>query len=229
MLDLYVYPFSCFRFINKIILLSCVALSTCTPSIAAANSGSISPIPPDKEHITTSYLSRINEDSTISEAISFLTDIREYLIDQGYMVLPLEDLCLGMRNYLVQQGIFIDDEEMETLYEEISRQESSTEPSFQLAINTSSKYNLDYIKSSKKKDGKETKIKSKMMFGFIKCLAGGLICIIPFAPVQAAGAGLVMSGINDCIDSAREQGDENEHIQQMDEQRRRESQQDLNI
>jgi len=68
-----------------------------------------------------------------------------------------------------------------------------------------------------------------MMFGFIKCIAGGLICIIPFPAIQAAGAGLVMSGINDCLDGAREQGDENERLQQMDEQRRREAQQQLDI
>ncbi|MES2199226.1 MAG: hypothetical protein V4489_03555 [Chlamydiota bacterium] len=222
MLDLHVSFFPYSRFINKIIFLSSITLTIFSPTPILASSNDFPPTHTDQEWLA-SYLSRINEDTTLSEAISFLRDLRECLIDQGYDIPSLEDLCSGMRDYLMQQGIFIDDEEVEELYEEILRQENSAEPSFRAAINTNTKYNLDYVKSSKKKEGKETKVKSKTMFGFIKCIVGGLICIVPFPPVQAAGAGLIMSGINDCIDGAREQGDENEQLQQMDEQRRREA------
>ncbi len=139
----------------------------------------------------------------------------------------LTDLCINVRNYLLQNGVDLDEEDFEEIFFEIQKRENylfENANSFH-ALNNTNPYKVIQTKKHKRKEHKngEIKVKSKTTFGLLKCIAGGLICIIPIPAVQAVGAGLILNGINDCIDSAREQGDENEQIQKMEEQRRREA------
>ena len=67
-------------------------------------------------------------------------------------------------------------------------------------------------------------MKSKGVFGFLKALAGGLMCLVPITPVQVAGGAFIVDGIKDMIDDARETGDENERQQKLDALRRQEAQ-----
>jgi hypothetical protein len=126
---------------------------------------------------------------------------------------------------LSEQCIEVDLFQFRRVYEEIELREHASH--LKNSDNLSKGYQFEFIKNSKsdKKEKKKVKLNGKTVFGLVKCLAGGLLCIIPVPAVQVAGAVLVMTGVNDCIDGAREQGDENERQQQMDEERRRENQQ----
>ncbi len=209
-----------FRFTYKAIFLTCATLFLLPCSAPCAT---LLPIQGNVNEIFAE-LCVIDEESSLEESIAFLIDLRTSLLQQGYNCPSLTDLCLNAYNYLAEQGIEIDLFQFQELYEEIERQEQNV--TLKTANNLSAGYYIQLIKHSKsdKKEKKDVKINSKTICGLVKCLAGGLLCIIPVPAVQIAGAGLVMTGVNDCIDGSREQGDENERQQQMDEQRRRENQ-----
>ncbi|NNM43187.1 MAG: hypothetical protein HKM07_02465 [Chlamydiae bacterium] len=42
------------------------------------------------------------------------------------------------------------------------------------------------------------------MVGLFKCVAGGLLCVVPVPFVQTVGTGLILNGINDCINAMSE-------------------------
>jgi len=150
--------------------------------------------------------------------------VRESLISKGYSCPLLTEMCLRLRDYLLEKGIEFDDEEIQDLYDEIEKRESLINAaSFKFWEGNDCQSKIQLVKHKHKDDKKHYKMKSKGIFGFVKCLAGGLICIIPIPAAQAIGAGLVLNGINDIIDDARETGDENERLQRMDEQRRQEA------
>lgn len=176
------------------------------------------------------YLNSVDEDTDVEEVVDFLINLRESLVHKGYQCPTLTEMADGIRRYLIEKQIPFDEEEIQEIYEEIAKRESQIHPaSFRLHDGYSKGFKVELCKHKHKhkdkKDKKEFKMKSKGIFGFVKCIAGGLICIIPVPAVQAVGAGLVLNGINDIMDDARETGDENERLQKMDEQRRREAQQ----
>lgn len=171
------------------------------------------------------YFNSIDAETDVEEVVDFLISLRESLVSKGYSCPSLAEICLRMRDYLIEKGIQFDDEEIEEIYEEILRRQDQIFPtSFQISIDKAQSTKVEFVKHKHKKDRNGVKMKSKGVFGFLKCIAGGLICIIPVPAVQAIGAGLVLNGINDIIDNAREEGDENERLKNIDEQRRREAQ-----
>ena len=104
----------------------------------------------------------------------------------------------------------MDDEEIGEIYEEFAKREATMiQSSYYQAVNRVSKYKIEQVEHKGKKN-REFKASGKIVFGFLKCIARGLLCIIPVSPVQAVGAGLALNGLNDCIDAAREQGEQNE-------------------
>lgn len=172
------------------------------------------------------YFNSIDENTDVEEVIDFLISLRESLVSKGYTCPSLAEMCLRMRDYLMEKGIQYNDEEFDELYAEILMRQSQIFVNSQglpISQNWSPKFKL--AKHKDKKDKNTFKMKSKGVFGFLKCVAGGLICIIPVPVVQAVGGGLILNGINDIIDNAREEGDENERLRNLDEQRRKEAQQ----
>jgi hypothetical protein len=220
MLDIPFFLFSRVRFAYKAVFLTWVTLFSLICSVSFA---SFLPIYEDANELFAE-LCAIDEESPLEDVVASLIDLRNSLLEQGYSCPSLTDLCLRVYNYLSAQGIEIDLVQFQGLYEEIERQECAT--TLKMSGNLGLGYQIQLVKHPKsdKKEKKKAQLNSKTVCGLVKCLAGGLLCIIPVPAVQIAGAGLVMTGVNDCIDGSREQGDENERQQQMDEQRRRENQ-----
>lgn len=181
-----------------------------------------------EQELLNYYFNSTDEPADMEEVIDFLISLRSSLIVQGYQCPPLTQLALGMVDYLSTQGVAIDPKDFQEIYEEILRRESSQESCFFQKSRGNQRPQITLIKHKHahkhhhKKKSREVKVHSKGAFGFLKCLAGSLICLIPVPAVQAIGAGLILNGINDIIDDAREVGDENARLQQMDQQRRNE-------
>ena len=228
MLDLPINLRRFYRPVSAVILLSSLALSPLHGHEYHDGQRSI-PQHFEQEWINR-YFNSIDEETDVEEVVDFLISTRESLVAKGYACPSLSELCMRVRSALIERGIEMDDEVVQEIYEEIGRRENQIGPFFQQSyLKIDNKYKIELIKHKhkNKKDKKELKMKSKGVFGFLKCLAGGLICIIPVPAVQAVGAGLILNGINDIVDDARETGDENERLQKMDEQRRREAQQGI--
>lgn len=220
---------SCVRIAHSCILLSCCAAMPLHSSQYWESE--TKPFQHFEQDWITRYFDSIDDDTEVGEVIDFLVAIRETLISRGYECPSLVELAIRLKEYLMAQGIEIDEGAIQELYEEIYRREQFINPaSFKFASSNFFNTSFELCKHKRKdkhkdkKDEKEFKMKSKGVFGFLKCLAGGLMCIVPFAPIQAAGGALVLNGINDIIDDAREVGDENERLQKLDEQRRRDAQ-----
>jgi hypothetical protein len=162
------------------------------------------------------YLNSLNEDVSVEEAVDFLMSLKKSLKAKGYEVPNLTEMCFRMKNYLTDQNISVDEDDFNQLLDEIHMREGGNPFNFAVLDN----YNFSDSYVLKVKSKKANKLSSKMTFGLIKCLGGGLLCIIPFPAVQAVGAGLVLNGINDCIDDARDQGDVNERMQKLDQLKR---------
>lgn len=175
------------------------------------------------------YFDSIDEDTELGEMVDFLVSFKSSMEMKGQVCPSLVDLMFQARDFLRSNGVEVDQDEFEMIHQEIlSREIVTSSQTFYRPSLRSERPNIELVKKHKhKKDkkGGEVKVKGKTIFGFIKCIAGGLICIIPIPAAQAVGAGLIVNGINDMVDGAREQGDENEQQQRMDEQRRREAQQ----
>jgi hypothetical protein len=175
------------------------------------------------------YFESIDDDTEIGEVIDFLAAIRESWIVRGYECPSLLELAIRLREHLSINGIEFDEKEIPMLYEEIYKREQLITPTlFRQAPTNYSKPVVQLCKHKHKHkdkgDKKEFKMKSKGVFGFLKALAGGLMCLVPIPAVQLAGGALVADGIKDMIDDARETGDENELQQKMDELKRQEAQ-----
>jgi|GEM_PF-3216607 len=172
------------------------------------------------------YFDCVDDNTEIGEVVDFLVTVRESWLARGYDCPSLLVLAIRLKEEIEAQGIEV--EEIQEIYEEIYRREQAITPtSFRIAPNIFSNPVFELCKhKSKQKDkhDKEFKMKSKGVFGFLKALGGGLICILPFPGAQAVGGALIVDGIKDMIEDAREIGDENERLQKLDELSRQEAQ-----
>lgn len=178
-----------------------------------------------------SYLETVNENTSLDEIVGFLTSLRDSLIGQGYTVPPLTKILMDIRDDLIQKGVQVEDEKIKTLYEKLAEKESTMmaamnlkAPKFIMAgigppfiITEGLRFNKKE-KSSSSKETSHTRrskenVDSKTAIGLVKMLAGALLCIIPHPATITAGGSLVLNGIMDCVDAAREKGDENEKKQ----------------
>lgn len=167
------------------------------------------------------YLNSLDENATIEEMVDFLFVLSANLKTKGYDMPSLAELSVNIRNYLQNENIPIDDEDFNLLLNEIKYREQSESCLINL-IDSYNASNFCFHKIKKSKSKESSKVSSKMTFGIVKCLGGSLLCLIPFPAAQAVGAGLVLNGINDCIDDARDQGDCNERMQKLDQIKRQE-------
>lgn len=191
-------------------------------SLNASNQISTYGVPRSCEHEWVSrYFDSVNEDTSIEEMVDFLVSFKLALQAKGYDLPALSDLCLELRDALIHQGIDIGDEEVERIYEEISKREITyVQPSSYLTIiNDELNGKIIEIKKKEKKH-KDVKVSGKVAVGFIKFLAGALCCIVPIPAVQVVGATLAGAGLVDMVDGAKEDADKRENQDPMDLERR---------
>jgi len=169
-------------------------------------------------------LNALKEGATVSEVIDCLEGVRNNYIKKGYPCPSLIDMAREMYQYFMSQGVLIEDLQVQALMQEMLRRDqaeksqinhSSLESSY--AAHCRHHRHHRHHDDKRKKDKKDdVKLSGKCIFGFIKCLTGGLITILPFPGAQSAGIAIIVLGVNDMIDGSRENGDENERIQKLE-------------
>jgi len=149
------------------------------------------------ENWIQNHAKKIEQEIDLHELVQLVTSLRNYVIMQGCEIpdlMPFLDHC---RSCLSNQGFFIDNATFDALKREIRALEHSTQ--------------IDFIKHKHhkpKKNKKELKMNSKTAVGFLKFVAGTLLCLVPVPMIQGAGIGLAVLGVSEMADGAREQADE---------------------
>jgi|GEM_PF-3378716 len=166
------------------------------------------------------YFNCLTDDATIEEVVDFLVSLRTTLEAKGHQVPRLADLCLNTRDYLIEQGLKINDDDIEEIYNEIiKREEALMLPSYSHSINHFSKIKFFETKKHHKKKNKELKVSNGFAKGFMKALGGGLLCIIPHPATIAIGTALAADGIRDMIehvsDHSSDEGDIEEKLKSL--------------
>jgi hypothetical protein len=163
------------------------------------------------------YFASIDQNSNLDEVVDNLIWLRQSVLNQGLECPSLKDLCYKLIKYLHGERVNVESPQILEFIDHVAIRELELADSYQ-------RPQIDLVKHHKKdkkkhKQEKELKMGSKGVFGFIKALAGGLMCLIP--GVQPIGVGLIIYGLNEIVDDAREQGDHIERDQKQREQPRK--------
>ncbi len=171
-----------------------------------------------EEKFANNYFNFVDSDITIENFVDCLSNFRSSLVVKLNCQLPsLTDLYVNVCDCLIWNGIKIDEEEIEQIYFEIQKKENlCINSAFGFFADKHNNYKIMHINTSEK-DKKNMPERSRFIFGFLKCLVGGLMCIIPVPAIQAVGGMFVFQGINDCIDDSREIGENNERLKMEEE------------
>ena len=157
------------------------------------------------------YFNGVNENTDVHEIVEMMITLRNSMVSEGYQVPTVTTLLLQYKQSLEESGIHFDSEEFEEIYVECASKEHFIDSS-------TMKHHHKHKHKNKNKDKKEeVKINSKTTFGLLKCVVGGLMCLLPVPGVQTAGVALFGLGISDMMDGAKEQGDENEKTKKYEE------------
>ena len=164
------------------------------------------------------YFSHIDENTNMDDMIDNLIFLRQSMINQGIQCPKVRELCHRIVEYLFSQRIDIESPVLLEFIERVERREREVVDAYhrpQIELIGHKKKHKD-----KQKGEKEIKMNGKTVFGFVSTLAGGFISIIPGC--QTIGGGLIVYGISQILEGSLQQAEENEKLQKMDEQRRRE-------
>lgn len=142
-------------------------------------------------------LHHLNEFSSPKEWINFFFRVKCFLKDKGYKPSLLIEMAQFYREQLENHGIILSEEEFNYLTNLIGEKQVNF-------ILTKHQYSQKYKE--------QPKVSAGLIIGFVKCLAGGLLCIIPAPVAEGIGVGLIISGINDCLDEAKKQSEINERV-----------------
>ena len=134
--------------------------------------------------------------SDAQDLVQLIIEMRNYLISQNCEIPNLTAFLERCRVSLSNQGFLIEDAVFDALKREIRALERDDA--------------FDQVRHHKKKKNKELKVSSKVAVGFLKFVAGGLLCLVPIPLVQGAGVGLAVLGVSEMADGAREQADQRE-------------------
>lgn len=137
---------------------------------------------------------------SLEEAVNDLYKARLLLVEQGYNVPLLSEIFEKTFEDTESQGIFLDSNFIEGLYELFLLKESDEIRNAFLYSRSQFQPKIIQVKKNKK----EIQVPDGVAIGFCKALAGGLLCIIPSGMTQALGTGLVLSGVNDMIQHAKD-------------------------
>ncbi len=147
-------------------------------------------------------LTFIDGNFSIEKAVNDLYQARLLIEEQGYKTPPLSTIFEKTFENAENQGVLLEREFLEDLYESIILKESSALKSssfdFSLFVPKNSRVKIE-------KNRKELQVPDGVAIGFCKALAGGLMCIIPSPGItQTLGTGLIISGIDDMIRHAKD-------------------------
>lgn len=142
------------------------------------------------------HADEIAEEMDTQELVQLIITLRNYVVSQGCEIPNLTVFLEHCRASLSNQGFFINDEVFDALEREIK------------ALDRGDSFDqVRHHHHSKKKKNKEIRINSKTAVGFLKFVAGGLLCLVPIPVVQGVGVGLAVLGVSEMADAAREQAD----------------------
>lgn len=199
MLDIFKFRRSRYCFIAQIICV--INFSICVILPVHGASYSLQEISAKEYQWIEQYLHRINNSSSSKEWIHFLLKLKNFLDKKGYKSSSLLEMAHFYRSELESHGVNINEEDFDFLIHLICEKPSN----FILSKN-----------HHPKKRQQEAKVPAGLVIGFVKCLAGGLLCIIPHPTTLLIGGGLILSGIEDCLDEAKKQSEINERLNEQD-------------
>lgn len=144
---------------------------------------------------------------SVEEAIDNLFEARKILEEKGYQVPLFSEIVETMVEEIKKRGVSVNSDFFESFYDSILDKES-----FRFMSTNSlsrGKNELKTMKIKKRKPQKEWNVSEGVAIGFCKTIAGGLLCIIPSGISQTIGtglllSGLLLSGINDMIQHAKD-------------------------
>lgn len=139
------------------------------------------------------HADEIADEMDVQELVQLIVTLRNYVVSQGCEIPDLTAFLEHCRSSLSNQGFYINDEVFDALKREIR------------ALDRGDAF--DQVRHHKKKKNKEIKVNSKTAVGFLKFVAGGLLCLVPIPVVQGLGVGLAVLGVSEMADGAREQAD----------------------
>ena len=162
----------------------------------------------DTTTICQQQAEEIKSSGQIEELVHLIIDMRSFLIAQGCYFPPIDRFLDDCRSLARQYGLHISDAEFDQLKAEFQH------------YDTDVPYKEIKHKHKHHKKHKEVKVSSRTAMGFLKFVGGALLCIVPIAPIQAAGATLAVVGISEMIDEARTQSDNRDIQERLDANRR---------
>lgn len=129
-------------------------------------------------------------------------ELENYLWNKGYNAPLLSAILIKTFEDTESQGISLDRNFIEDLYEAILSKENNEIRN--ASFYSQSQHCPKIIQVERKKNQKGIQVPNGVAIGFCKALAGGLLCIIPSGITQTIGTGLVLSGVNDMIKHAND-------------------------
>ncbi len=173
------------------------------------------------------YFNSLDDQTSVEEVVDFLVSLKSALEAKGYRVPPLTELCLNVREYLLENGVEIEDADIEEIYNEFLKREGRLvkENMFLPALNQSLQHRLVEIKKIKKEKKRESPaplkpreplISDGIKKGFMKTIGGALLCIIPHPVAWGVGGVLMADGVREMIKNVGHQKASNESIEEKE-------------
>lgn len=153
-------------------------------------------------HKVLDCLSFVDGDFSLEEAVEDLYKARGLLVEKGYNVPLLSVIFKKTFEDIERQGIYLEWNFVQDLYELIISKESDEVRKTSLYFH--SKHCPEVIQVQKRKNKKEVQVPDGVAIGFCKALVGGLLCVIPSGITQTLGTGLILSGVNDMVQHAND-------------------------
>lgn len=136
------------------------------------------------------------EKGTIEETIDFLLAMKLDLFAKGVSLPNLSSLLLKVQEILDAQGILIEKEEIDAIYELLLAREKN----FYSSLVGQGTFVFAKNQSVEPSDGEES-VSLTTIFGIVKVLAGVICCIVPSAHAVETGVFLIGDGVRDIANS----------------------------
>lgn len=130
----------------------------------------------------------LTEDIEFNELVQFLKDFKSQLELRYGVTIEISDAINLAKNAILSSS-------------EFSLDEKSTIISYyDLLFNKFRSQEQDIWSFGNKKKKPSFELPGKLAVGFVCCLSGALLCIVPFPVIQGAGVGLITTGISFTMD-----------------------------
>jgi hypothetical protein len=201
-----------FSFYRYLFLVCCVSSCLWSP-LSASNHNLIHTCDYDTTDICLQEASLMERSCDVQQLIQIVVQLRNILISQGCKFPSLQTILDSCRVLLNNEGIEIDEETFDALEQQFRDYEDDEGFLYK---------EIGHLHKKKKKKDKEIKINSKTALGFVKFIGGTLLCFVPVPIIQSAGVSLVVVGVSEMVDGARDQADKKEWEDRLEANRRTE-------